>query len=397
MFTCEPGPFYFLVGETKKWMSGAFVNADGNRVEILAFIKAHMVPPIWVNAWGGEMKDWIKDRASGLFVVGCLVAGLIMVYLGGKYLDKSPDKAVWIMLSSLGGSIFAFSLTLLFFSISDTKRFFERTLANVISKPDIVVKFGEGVRKDITKASLLGSCVDAIYIHDELAEFLFSRGVHYLSGPISEGYHYSANIRRSDCGRGVTNHYTLSYRMVVSHLKRERRRIPFRYEFDYVSVMGAEDVGDDWISCFSLRVGNNEFGRDDLVVKTSVEGNKVRKTALFEREITVDDDCDVFFESEAFGSFDENIDICKVKYPARGMRADLTYEDGLVYDAIIFRPQLVSDSLNCDFVTHRRNNITIYTNSWVMPGDGVVISFNKPGGLARERPIAVSEGQEGTR
>lgn len=323
------------------------------------------------------MFAWIKSHASIVFLIACLLLGIVVVWISQNLAVERPGVLSGV-LSALGGSIFAFSLTAFFFSFGDIRNFLEARLAQIISRPDVIENFNSETRRKISKHAIQGSIPLVSEIHPSLHNFIHERAIAYLGMPFAENYHYSAVIRRSESEGLIENHYTLRYRLITSHLKEGHRSVNFRYEFSWKSSTGTNNAIQSWVPEFQLRVGDQEFNVEDLVVSNAQAGDHIEHHAVFDRNIIVNEDTHVSYRSKLHGSVNETIDICKVKYPTRGVRAELSYERGLIYEAMIFKSDSPNDMLQSDEITLRENNIAICTDSWLLPGNGFALSFRDP-------------------
>lgn len=330
------------------------------------------------------MKDWLREHASALFIAFEFAMALSL-FLGGLYFAETYAsatsqreillRALGIILINLSGVFVAAATATLFFGFDDVRRNLAASLARMFSEADVVELLGPHIKARL-RLKLAADMVHdtASGVNASLYKHLEELRVGALSTPYASNTNFSYTITESDLPGFRRGHLTMTYRLHTEHL-RGAAQYPVRF---YREVVAPKDVfrGNEWLERANIVVGNLSFGHEHVTFTAEEQRPGIIKhTATLEKMVDLSGpETDVVIDVTTLSS-DSDPSACFVsRYATSGFSATVVRDSSHVYTAYWYRyctPERQSPAGG--YMTSHPNGISIHTNDWVLPGEGVAV------------------------
>ena len=329
---------------------------------------------------GGVRRSFIAQHASALFLAALVVIGIVLMVAGYELSEPTATQrgAAGSILMQFAGALIAVSLTAFLFNLPDLRNYLARTIADLFSRGDVVAILSEptqGVLRRRLVLELAGETVES-YEPTLMSELELLSQLS-LRAPYATNHTNEIRVTASPDVAGLfVESSVASYRLHTHHLRLDHYPFTMRYSHEVAFPRDIAPAKDKWIESFSFRAGDKQFGRSDLDVTVEDLGELRVFRADFSHQIDVREFIDVCCEAKLLCTERDPLLIVSARYPTQGMRVSLTFDSERLYDCAWFRRCEVEQKVpSRDILDSRPDGITVSTNNWILPGEGVVLYY----------------------
>jgi len=338
-----------------------------------------------MNTINGNIQTFLRQHASVIFIFILFALGGILLPVGFILRASESNLAcgTGTIILQLSGSLIAVALTAVFVSLPDLRNYLSRVVAALFSSGDVVPVLSDQTKSTLIKRLHLEAVSKrATDVEPTLFQHLKGVMLSSIATPYLTNYHCSLTLTRDQSNPDlIICHSVMSYRVHVHNLSQGQTRVPIRFHRETKFPNSHAHLKDKWVRKFSLKLGSDEFGKDDATFKTSVLGDSLRLRILFEREMSLKEDVDFSSTMETVEYNSDPVNMVFARYPCQGFHVSLMFEEGYLYDGAWFMhcsPE--SDIPKIGDVDRLRNGISARTNAWLLPGEGVTLYYFEPPG-----------------
>ncbi len=325
----------------------------------------------------------ITEHGSVVFLGTMLILGGILMVIGIWLNQQTSSIFMYLGLAMLqfSGALIAVALTAFFFNLPDLRNYLAKTIATLFSRGDVVPLLSDNTKNNLRKRLAMDSAGASVeQIEPTLFKHIMDINKASLSSPYVSNYHLAITITADSDHKGyVFNHHVASFRLHVHHLNVQEMVFPVRFFQECVFPKDDTPEMDQWIRSFHAEIGAKNFNSTDLETKEKPSGDNILFQLVLHSEVTISEDIDVCFTSELWGFQNDPVQMVFARYPSQGFHVSLTFTDEFKYYCGWF--------IHCDPLTDiptrgrvdsLKNGISVRTNDWVLPGEGVIIYYYKP-------------------
>jgi hypothetical protein len=329
-------------------------------------------------------RDWFRRHKSVLFLVGLLVISALLLVLGGFLLRSTNEavKTIGTILMQLGSVGLAASIVTIFFMFRDVRSSFVSSFLQLMFEGGIVDQFSEEAKEKIKEKLVLHDLpLSVTKVEPELYKHLTSVRDSCLSSPIILNYQDNMVLtpHREDSSLLVYSD-NISFQFTASHFKNGTAEIPYRFCFAVANPTNQDLESIKSSIRFQGRLGSHEIGRDDLNLEEYMYGSYPMVLCVLTSTLTIRETMDVRFSLQTTSPIFDNTEIVYVRYPCRGFTASLHYLPGYQYDYAWFAQWTHPTSPLPKIGQYQvdQSGITVATNEWILPGEGLALSWYAP-------------------
>ncbi len=335
-------------------------------------------------------ESWLGTHSSVVYVAVLFIVSTVLLaiafWVQPADSQREPARAVVAnLLFTLSGLVFAAVVGTVFFSLPDVRAKLAGTFAELLAQGRIVRLLSPDVQEAITRElALIRTSPGAQDIVSSLQRQLCSsadqahRTVHFhnyqLQTTLEPDGKYPSLVRESTL---------ITFRAVAHHLDESLRS--FRYRLVYLlSAPVAVHIQDsDLLAEFTAAFAEQRFARSD--VKNRRIGDTIPAQVLFEfdHEIQVPGEIDARVTIEVLYEKSEDCDYQVVRYPTHAYSCALHYRPEFEYDYTWFSSnrRVSGDFAGEESVQRFHSGIKVSTNDWMLPGEGIVLTWKRKPGL----------------
>ena len=179
--------------------------------------------------------------------------------------------------------------------------------------------------------------------------------------------------------RYVSRECIRTFKVRAYHLKDVNRKFQLHYRSEIALFEQSGLNTDNTFLSFEATAGDSTYSMEDAEISEDKSGSMKTLILEFVKDIEVAGELDITVCSRCLAWSGDNVDVYYVKYPTNGYRVTLNYKNGLEYDAAWYKARTPGPGfqLNKRDIRARDNGIVATTNDWVLPGEGVAISWHQ--------------------
>jgi hypothetical protein len=334
-----------------------------------------------------RLRRWLDNHASPVFVFGLCVVSVILLMIGWSL--SGTKHPVWstlgIVLMQLSGSALAAAIATLFFSLQDVQSQIASTAAMLIANGEMLDNLSESARDRldeqlaIRKAHNLANKVDPT-LFGVLNRVRESAIVSYHL----YNFYQEITISADDSHPGLeVRRYVRRYRVKGSHLAANEPIFPFRARFEVVLPDGVMLSNHEILREFEVHVGEQVLDRSHAEIKREKSGTTPVATITCTADFDCRRDIDLNLVATTVGVAPANTEVFIARYPTCGFQFTIRHGDDFIYDCAWFKNWGPQPSYQDGREKHQMvpNGISAFTNDWVLPGEGIAISWHQRGSL----------------
>jgi hypothetical protein len=329
--------------------------------------------------------NWICKNGSAILVLILVLIGVVFSFVGNSL---SNNTTTWVKISGI--VLIQFSTTLIvaavatiFFSLRDIKESMVRIASQLLANSK-VIPFLSKEAKDRLEESIvfdrLRSTVSRL--QPDLYNVVTLTRDKYLNTFHLQNFHEEVIVSPHPSNPAfVHRESTRTFKVIPYHLENSQRTFSLCYHLEIGVSKDIPISKEEFLINFEVKAGDNLFGLADAVVKESTSGSLGVMLMDFNRRIEVKESLAVRISSRCLGWADDNVDIFRMRYPTNGFTLSYRYLESLQYDAAWFKlfkvitPKAGFKLDKADIHPHSCG-ITAVTQDWVLPGEGVAISWH---------------------
>lgn len=343
--------------------------------------------------------SWFGQHASALFLAALVILSLFLL-LTGMALQSSAQ--LWMqtagsVLLQLSGGALAAAVAATFLSFADVRSQLAATVTKLISEGGVVKVLSPDARARLREETILANLAPMVdRLDPSLLSHLEGLSHRCLSMPIASNCVINRNYTdwpqndlflECDC--------TMNYRLSVRHLERSCATIPYRIVHEMSLFAGHALTTEDILLRFECRFGDQIFGKDCCDITTIEQGRIPIIRTVFSQHIEVVDELDVSLAYTLLIPKKDNSTLQFARFPTSGFHVTVSYSADYEYDGT----WLKSGEPNFEFQPGRNEvlavkaGLTASTNDWILPGEGIAISWSKKIHSIAHSEQAVQHGQ----
>lgn len=320
-----------------------------------------------------------RIHASIIFTLAITIFSLICLVSSIQFGAQHPFTAT--LLEHLAAMGIAASVAAVFFNFRDVQEILSASISGLLIDGDFIAHLGAKEQTKLRMLLLLRSLEGKVQeLPASLTAHLECVVRHGLSVPHLNNFSATTILTDVQGQPGVLHqHYRCNYSVDCHHLKGGKGSYQLRIRQDYTDPSGrlSPSVA---LEQFHLRVGAQTFGAKDVSVNQRPSGGVTVTSVAFEKDFEVEGEVSVAYSVQALCDTNDPGFIIYAWYPTKGFRASLQYKEGMTYDAAWFKSwtEVAKDFPGREQMEVYPNGISAYTDEWLMPGHGVMLSWFKP-------------------
>ncbi|HEX2203494.1 MAG TPA: hypothetical protein VHG91_09365 [Longimicrobium sp.] len=326
-------------------------------------------------------KNWFSKHSSVGFVLWLLLLSLLLLGFG-EFLNRSSSpigKIAGVVLLQLSGSAVAALIVALFFSFKDVRDQIAASAASLLSSGELIDTLSESARAKLEEQIILkklgnrvvGLEPSLIASLDQLRNRVLT--AHYLQNFIQE---VTLTPHRDD-PRLLFRRLVRHFRVRSYHLAPNLRQYPFRFYTEIGLPEGIDFDNADLLREFEVVVGSAVLTREHIKIERELSGSLPVLTITCEADLAVDRELDVRITISTLGSVRDTTELLIARYPTLGFHASVKYMEDMYYDCAWFKswdPE-VTYRIGRQSSHKFPNGMSVSTNDWVLPGEGVAFAW----------------------
>jgi hypothetical protein len=334
-------------------------------------------------------------------VVSLFVLSAALLLIGWVFSESTlpPVRVAGVVLMQLSGALLAAVIATIYFSLEDVKKHIATTAATLVTSGELISSLVDSSRntldRQLTLATLKGN---ADSVEPGLLAVLNRIKSDNLSLPHLHNFYqeirYEAHPRDARlCVRAIARRF----RVKSYHLTTPRKSFPLNHNLE-VGIPHEITLSDlDILLDFDVQIGELHLNRDDVKIARVNSGTMPSVRISFAVEAPMVDEFDVRVRVRSIASADDRTDILIARYPTFGFSASVRCPDDVYFDCAWFKNWAGGTSFEAGQKNLEKlaDGIEAYSHDWVLPGEGVAISwYPKPQGHTRD-PEPAAEGLGG--
>jgi hypothetical protein len=332
-----------------------------------------------------KTESWYVRHASALFITVLVLIGIGLGLYGLRLSQRGPGGISYFgnVLAHFSGALLAAAIGTVFLSLPDVRQYVASTVARLFSHADVVELLSSDTKDRLRERLAIDAVkASASMINGSLFNHLQVTLTTSLANPYVTNLSFSTVISpHLSNSHLVATHRIVSYRINARNLSSPQYKFPFVFFTDASFPSEFSLVVEDWFQYFSARVGDVQFGKADLQLQEKKQGNLTVFEAELSRDVFIAEEVDVTIEYRIFAPLSDPIMACFARYPSYGVSATLHFSEDYAYDCAWFMACPPSSNIpGRGQVNYPPNGISVRTNDWMLPGEGVVLYYcPKPG------------------
>ena len=324
-------------------------------------------------------KSFVKRHSSILFLVSLLLFGIIVLLLGHKL--SSSTQAIQVSVGAIllqqSSALIAVALTAFFFSLPDLREYISGILGDLLSRGSIVDYFPEKTKIDLWNRLAYNLASPNIKrIEPTLSKHLYSTVYSSVESPYATNYKYTVDIRDNNDTPNLINHYATCFYRLHGHHIADDIIIPYRFFQSATFPVDSTPSYEEWLCTCEINLGSASYDRSGLKFSTETLGRANILSAVFEKELILNDHIDINTVVEILNPSADKVQILWARYPTQGFHVEFRYNDRFLYDCAWFKHCVPEeDAPSRGNVVTFHNGISASTSDWLMPGEGVSIYY----------------------
>jgi len=334
------------------------------------------------------MRSFLKEHLSVIFIGVLIALGLVGVVLGFIWTQVPPpapgvipwQQPIGGFLSLFCGSLLAIGLTAVFISLPDLQNHLSGTIAKVLSGDAALTILSADTKQKLYRSLISDRVARSVKcVEPTLTAHVSDRSDAIFSSVYVSNFHSDTTLTPVNGKPGLILYKTyMAYRLHAQHLIQGKD-----VELVYEQIINYSDpypiAKEEWLREFEIKAGTSVWKKEDMKI-TLIDLGKSAHTlrADFAKTIHVDSEVDVKIVAEFVTTTADPLDITRARYPSQGLHASLTFNEEYSYDCAWFKlsppPYVSHDNVNTQI---NPNGIKTFTNDWLLPGEGVLLSFSK--------------------
>lgn len=319
--------------------------------------------------------SWFAEHRSAVFLFCLILFGLCLLVTGLLFEGGGLSKFAGNLFIELSIAAFAGVIATLFLSFEEVRAQLASTIATLFSEGKISALLSSGAR-DVLHKELTLQRITAAAIEDSLFKELRHLTDEYLQAVHVRNLMQQTVITPySKDDRFLKESITRRFILDATHLGRPTE---FEYKFSYKlslpSKMSVKPA--DIFEVFEGKIGSQSFGMGSLKYEPPGAGDSV---ARFEFSVKTEIEGSVqgFFQYTLLFDREDRTLATHIRYPTKGFSAELRYNHEHKYECAWFQSCLpgFSEFPGTRETQHLRDGLSVGTETWLLPGDGVEFSW----------------------
>jgi len=324
---------------------------------------------------------WINNHKPLTLFTILVLLGLILLATGVALdANSTPSiKILGVMLLQLSGILFTTLIALIFFNIDDVKNHIASTAASLLTSKEFMRYFSDNAKLALERNLIFDKLNDEITeIDHTLLEKLDNIKSDSLSWFQIHNYYYDLTLADHETMPDfVKRHNLRSYRIKAHNLKKEKREFELKLYGEVGIPIGADIPLEDFLIDFDGHIDTKPLLKGNVKVKRETIGTMPVISMTYNEKIFIATEIDVRISYTVLGWRKDNVENLIVSYPTKGFRVTFRYLPNHQYDCTWYKnwrktPRLI---MGRSHIQKLNNGITAETNDWILPGEGVAISW----------------------
>lgn len=327
------------------------------------------------------MKRHSSTQGSARFVSLLLLLAVTLSTLG-YFSQEARSPAVSVLgavLLHLSGAVIAAAITTVFISFTDIRKYIVDTVIDLIADGRVVELMSDSDNEQVYERILLQRNRGSV-ARVESSLFNHFKCLHdwCLGSPHLHNYHVREVIsrypRRDDL---LVRETHITFRAMVQHLPLAKKVLHYKY-YAQIDATRSPDLDEDsYVMKFEAIVGNTVHGREKMRVERLKSDGSSCLRATFEVSAPVADEMDVYLCIHVACPAYQRNSLCYARFPTRGFEVSLTFSEAFDYQVAWLRNEnpAFEGFPGADRVQRLPQGISAVMNGWVLPGEGVILSW----------------------
>jgi hypothetical protein len=325
--------------------------------------------------------EWLKNHKSANFFWSIIVVGILLLAVG-LAIGQSTSKVLGFLstfIIQLSGAAFATAILTVFLSFRDIRQTLSNTLSDLWTEGNVVNSLSSKVKEKIDKKIILSSNENSIIsLEETLYRSLTEQRINCLNSFFINNLNYDISLMDYEKNPNLVIHSVrCSYRVRSEHLADKNRTYPLKYYYE-ISVPKEFDLAKEkFLRNFHIRINGLEFNKEDVVINRKSIGTIDAITITFDKTFKINEYSDVLLEIETLSSKNINDEVFITRYPTNGYKVTLRYSKEYEFDSCWFNSIQRKDmsELNSEQQIAYPDGISVMTNDWILPGNGVSLCW----------------------
>jgi hypothetical protein len=328
---------------------------------------------------------WTRKHGSAIMVFILVLSGVLFSFFGNSLSNSTITfvKILGIFFIQLGTTLIVAAVATLFFNLRDIKESMVRMASQLLANSEVIPFLSKEAKDRLEESIVFDRLKSTVSrLQPDLYNVVTLIRDKYLNTFHLQNFHEEVFVSPHPSNPAfVHRESTRTFKVIPYYLANSQRTFSLCYNLEIGVPKDIPISEEEFLINFEVRAGDNLFGLADAVVKESTSGSLGVMRMHFNRPVEVKESLAVRISSRCLGWADDNVDIFRVRYPTNGFTVAYRYLESLQYDASWFKlfkaitPEAGFKLDKADIHPHSCG-ITAVTQDWVLPGEGVAISWH---------------------
>ena len=336
----------------------------------------------WEQKKSADGKEKRKNgHKATKFVIYLFTFGFVLFVLGGllERFEFILLKFLGILFLQIAGTLMIASVAIVFFNLKEIQDQISAAFMRFFTTEEIMTVLSETSKKKIEQNIVKCRIADTTC---GLKSGLFDETTKIRDQCMQAfcQYNYCEDIvvdDDTDHTQFCIHECVRTFRLSSKHLATSLCTFPLRYVARHSIPSNLGLTAEDFLLEFKASAGDVQFSKDDVDrTVTQMDGRQII-TIEFKKDISVHDTLDIMIAAKELHWKDDNVLEYYVRYPTCGFSVCLRYHLFFQYNATWFKATKpgIGFEYGDAFQSSFGNGIKAFMNGWVLPGEGVVISW----------------------